>query len=191
MKKAVFGNGGHSKEVRSYFDFEVQVFVDDEYATANVLPISYFDPNEYEIMVALSNSKTREEVIKKLPSQTKFFSFIHPSSILSGDVDLGEGCFIGPNCILTTNIKIGKHALLNRGNQIGHDCIIGDFFSAMPGCVISGNNIIGNRTYFGANSTTKEKIKITDDSTFGLNSGIVKDILEPGTYVGTPSFKIK
>jgi len=190
MKKAVFGNGGHSKEVKSYFDFEVQVFVDDEYATANVLPISYFDPNEYEIMIALSNSKTRQEVIKKLPSQTKFFSFIHPSSILSGDVDLGEGCFIGPNCILTTNIKIGKHALLNRGSQIGHDCIIGDFFSTMPGVIISGNNTIGDYVYFGAGSVTREKLNITSGVTIGLNSGVIKDIVVPGTYVGTPVKKI-
>jgi UDP-3-O-[3-hydroxymyristoyl] glucosamine N-acyltransferase len=80
---------------------------------------------------------------------------------------------------------------LNRGIQIGHDCSIGDFFSAMPGSVISGTNTIGDRVYFGANSTTREKITITNDCTFGLNSGIVKDITEPGTYVGTPSKKIK
>jgi sugar O-acyltransferase (sialic acid O-acetyltransferase NeuD family) len=191
MKKAVFGNGGHSREVISYFDFDVQVFVDDEYAKGAVLPISLFDPNEYEIMIAISNSKVRESIVKNLPSNTRFFSFVHPSSILSGNIDIQEGCFIGPNCILTTNIKIGKHALLNRGIQIGHDCSIGDFFSAMPGSIISGTNTIGNRVYFGANSTTREKITITNDCTFGLNSGIVKDITEPGTYVGTPSNKIK
>jgi sugar O-acyltransferase (sialic acid O-acetyltransferase NeuD family) len=191
MKKAVFGNGGHSREVISYFDFDVQVFVDDEYAKGAVLPISLFDPNEYEIIIAISNSKVRESIIKNLPSNTRFFSFVHPSSILSGDIYIEEGCFIGPHCILTTNIKIGKHALLNRGIQIGHDCSIGDFFSAMPGSIISGTNTIGNRVYFGANSTTREKITITNDCTFGLNSGIVKDITEPGTYVGTPSKKIK
>ena len=191
MKKAVFGNGGHSREVISYFDFDVQVFVDDEYAKGAVLPISLFDPNEYEIMIAISNSKVRESIVKNLPSNTRFFSFVHPSSILSGDIYIEEGCFIGPHCILTTNIKIGKHALLNRGIQIGHDCSIGDFFSAMPGSIISGTNTIGNRVYFGANSTTREKITITNDCTFGLNSGIVKDITEPGTYVGTPSKKIK
>jgi sugar O-acyltransferase (sialic acid O-acetyltransferase NeuD family) len=191
MKKAVFGNGGHSREVISYFDFDVQVFVDDEYAKGAVLPISLFDSNEYEIMIAISNSKVRESIVKNLPSNTRFFSFVHPSSILSGDIYIEEGCFIGPHCILTTNIKIGKHALLNRGIQIGHDCSIGDFFSAMPGSIISGTNTIGNRVYFGANSTTREKITITNDCTFGLNSGIVKDITEPGTYVGTPSKKIK
>jgi sugar O-acyltransferase (sialic acid O-acetyltransferase NeuD family) len=191
MKKAVFGNGGHSREVISYFDFDVQVFVDDEYAKGAVLPISLFDSNEYEIMIAISNSKVRESIVKNLPSNTRFFSFVHPSSILSGDIYIEEGCFIGPHCILTTNIKIGKHALLNRGIQIGHDCSIGDFFSAMPGSVISGTNTIGDRVYFGANSTTREKITITNDCTFGLNSGIVKDITEPGTYVGTPSKKIK
>lgn len=186
MKKAIFGNGGHSREVQSYFDFEVDIFVDDEYVDANLLPLSEFDVNKYEILIAVSDSQLRKSIISKLPKETIFFSFIHPSAIISGKVNLGKGCFIGPNCILTTNITLGDHSLLNRGNHIGHDCIIGDFFSLMPGSIISGNNEIGNCVYLGANSTTREKIKICDEVKIGMNSGVLTDITQSGTYIGTP-----
>jgi len=191
LKKAVFGNGGHAREVISYLDEDVTIFVDDQYEDENSIAISKFDPKKFEIIIAVSNPTVRRKIVEDLPKGTQFFSFIHPSAIISGDVDLGNGCFIGPYCILTTNIKIGNHAILNRGVQIGHDCQIGDYLSCMPGVILSGNNIIGDDVYFGASSVTKEKIKITDKVTVGLNSGVIKDINVSGTYVGTPCKIIK
>jgi sugar O-acyltransferase (sialic acid O-acetyltransferase NeuD family) len=191
LKKAVFGNGGHAREVISYLNEDVTIFVDDQYEDENSVGISKFDPKKFEIIVAVSNSTVRRKIVENLPKGTQFFSFIHPSAIISGDVDLGNGCFIGPYCILTTNIKIGNHAILNRGVQIGHDCSIGDFVSCMPGVIISGNNTIGSKVYMGAMSVTKEKICITDNVTVGLNAGVVSDIDFPGTYVGTPTKLLK
>jgi UDP-3-O-[3-hydroxymyristoyl] glucosamine N-acyltransferase len=110
---------------------------------------------------------------------------------MSDDVEIGEGSFIGAYSILTTNIKIGKHALLNRGNHIGHDCEIGDYFSAMPGTIVSGNDKIYDLVYLGTNSSIREKIKITNSVTIGMNSVVVNNIEESGVYVGVPSKKIK
>jgi UDP-3-O-[3-hydroxymyristoyl] glucosamine N-acyltransferase len=103
-----------------------------------------------------------------------------------GDVEIGEGSFVGAYSILTTNIKIGKHAILNRGNHIGHDCEIGDYFSAMPGAVVSGNVRIYDLVYMGNNSSIREKLSIHSLSTIGMNSAVVKHIEEPGIYVGVP-----
>jgi UDP-3-O-[3-hydroxymyristoyl] glucosamine N-acyltransferase len=103
---------------------------------------------------------------------------------------IGEGSIICPNTILTTNIKIGNHTHLNLGSTIGHDTITGDFFTTAPGVKISGNCIIGDRVYFGTNSSVRERITICDDVTIGLNGGVVKNINEPGTYVGVPVKKI-
>jgi UDP-3-O-[3-hydroxymyristoyl] glucosamine N-acyltransferase len=34
-------------------------------------------------------------------------------------------------------------------------------------------------------------MNICDDVIIGMNAGVVKNISEPGTYVGTPAIKIK
>ena len=107
------------------------------------------------------------------------------------DIEIGEGSFIGAYSILTTNIKIGKHAILNRGNHIGHDCQIGNYFSAMPGAIVSGNVKIYDCVYVGTNASIKEKINICCDVVIGMNAAVVKNIEELGTYVGCPATKIK
>jgi len=192
MKKALIGYGGHAKEVMSQMGVKLTCFVDDNYVVEGTLPISKFNSNEYVLMVAVADSKDRFDIVQRLPKETKYFTWIHPTAlIMSNDVEIGEGSFIGAYSILTTNIKIGKHAILNRGNHIGHDCVIGDYFSAMPGAIVSGNVTIYDLVYMGTNSSIREKLSIHSLSTIGMNSAVVKHIELPGTYVGCPAKLIK
>lgn len=195
MIKALIGNGGHAREVMAQMGLNLTRFVDDEFwkpGDEKLLPISKFDSKVYSIIIAVGDSKDRYEISKKLPKDTTYFTFIHPTAlIMDNKIEIGEGSFIGAYSILTTNIKIGKHTVLNRGNHIGHDCIIGDFFSAMPGSIVSGNVNIANRVYLGTNSSIREKINICDDVIIGLNSGITKDIIESGIYFGHKTIKQK
>jgi sugar O-acyltransferase (sialic acid O-acetyltransferase NeuD family) len=193
MKLALFGNGGHAREVAAQLNKEVTFFVDDEFSNESAKPISDFKPENYLMMVAVANSKEREKIVKRLPSNTKYFTFVHPTVLsMDNNIEIGEGSFIGAYSILTTNIKVGKHSILNRGNQIGHDSIIGDYFSAMPGAIVSGNVILGESVYMGTNSSIREKIQVCSNVTIGSNATVVKNIITGGTYVGVPGkFKKK
>jgi len=191
VKKVLIGNGGHAREVMTQMGINLIRFVDDKYVDKDTLPLSQFDPTKYVAMVAIANSKDRYDIIQRLPKDTKFFTFIHPTALLMDTIEIGEGSFIGAYSILTTNIIIGKHAILNRGNHIGHDCKIGDYFSAMPGSIVSGNVTIHDLVYMGNNSSIREKLSIHSLTTIGMNSAVVKNIEEPGVYVGCPSKKIK
>jgi sugar O-acyltransferase (sialic acid O-acetyltransferase NeuD family) len=199
MKKGIIGNGGFGREVFHSMTKEEQLntvfFVDDEFYSENsfnTLPLSNFDKDIYEVVIAIGDSKVREKIVQKLPIETKYFTYIHPSvQIYSTDVKIGKGSIICGGCILTTNIEIGEHSHLNLLTTIGHDNVIGDYFTTAPGSKISGNCNIGNHVYFGTNSSVREKITICDNVIIGLNSGVVKDINEEGVYVGLPVKKIK
>ena len=191
MKKALIGFGGHAREVMSQMGKKLVCFVDDEFVVEGTKSISEFDPKKYKVMIAISDPKVRKRVLSKLPHNTKFFSWIHPTSLIFDNVEIGEGTFIGAYSIITTNIKLGNHAILNRMNQIGHDCVIGDFFSAMPGSIVSGNVNIKDSVYLGNNSCIRENLTIHSDTTIGMNGSVIKDITEPGVYVGVPVKKIK
>jgi sugar O-acyltransferase (sialic acid O-acetyltransferase NeuD family) len=194
MIKALIGNGGHAREVQAQMSIELFRFVSDEYwkeGDSKLLPLSKFNPDEYVVMIAVANSKDREDIVKSLPKETQYFSFIHPTAqLMNDDIIIGEGSFIGANSIITCNVEIGKHSILNRANHIGHDCRIGDYFSAMPGSIVSGNVNLGNKVYLGTNSSIREKITICDNVTIGLNTGIVKDISLYGTYIGQNTKKL-
>jgi sugar O-acyltransferase (sialic acid O-acetyltransferase NeuD family) len=192
MKQALVGYGGHAREVMCQMNMILPCFVDDEYVVDGTRPLSSLNPNEYELMIAVADSKHRYEIDKRLPKETKFFTWIHPTAqIMDNNIEIGEGSFIGANSILTTNIKLGKHTILNRGVQIGHDCRIGNFFSAMPGVIVSGNVRINDFVYMGNNSSIREKLSVGGSVIIGMNSAVVKNIKEYGVYGGVPAKKIK
>jgi sugar O-acyltransferase (sialic acid O-acetyltransferase NeuD family) len=199
MKKGIIGAGGFGREVygslSSMEKINTVFFVDDNYWNEGnnlILPMSKFDPQEYEVVIAIGDPRDRFDIVQRLPKETKYFTHIHPScQILGDDVEIGEGSIICAGSIITTNVKIGRHAHLNLQTTIGHDCEIGDYFTTAPGSKISGNCKIYDCVYLGTNSSIKEKITIHSLTTIGLNSGVVKDITESGIYVGTPAKKIK
>lgn len=195
MKKALIGAGGFADEIKAQMnEFDMICFVDDFYYkenNKNILPLSEFNPAEYEVLVAVGDSFLRKDLINRLPKETKYFTFIHSSAqILGNDVEIGEGSVVCAGTIITTNCIIGKHTHLNLHTTIGHDCRIDDYFTTAPGAKISGNNQIGKCVYIGTNASTKQKLKISDNVVVGMNAAVVKDISEPGTYVGVPSRKI-
>ena len=199
MKKGIIGAGGFGREV--YWSLNpiernnTVFFVDDEYwddSDDKILPLSLFETNKYEVVVAIADSYHRQRIVESLPKGKKYFTHIHPSAQIHGDdVEIGEGSIICAGTIITTNVKIGKHAHLNLITTIGHDCVIGNYFTTAPGVQISGNETIGNRVYFGTRSCMKQKLTICDDVIIGMNAGITKSIAESGTYIGTPATKIK
>ena len=191
MKKALFGNGGHAREVMLQMGENNLIrFVDDEFykeGDSLLLPFSYFNPDEYEIMIAIGNSFDRSRVERKMPVGTKYFTFIHPTAIVASNVEIGKGSFIGAFSFVSCNVTLWDHCLLNRAVHIGHDSNVGHFFSAMPGSIVSGGVDIKNRVYMGTNSCTKENITIGSDVTIGAQSCVVSDLFDMGTYVGVPA----
>lgn len=195
-EKVLIGAGGFAREVRSQIgDFNMKCYVDDQYYTENndnIYPISKFNPNTQQALIVVGNPLDRFNIVSRMPAETEYFTFIHETAqILGDDVEIEEGCIICAGSIITTNVKLGKHTHLNLHTTIGHDCRIGDYFTTAPGVKISGNCDIGERVYFGTNSCVREKIKICNDVTIGLMSGVVKPITESGVYVGSPVKKIK
>jgi sugar O-acyltransferase (sialic acid O-acetyltransferase NeuD family) len=157
-----------------------------------IYPLSQFDPDKMTALIVVGDPVDRKNIANRLPKETEYFTFIHKSAqILDLKVEIGAGSIITANCIITTNVKIGKHCHLNLMSTVGHDCIIGDFFTTAPGAKISGNCTIGECVYVGTNASIKEKLSIHSLVKIGLNSGVVKHIEEPGIYVGTPAKKIK
>lgn len=192
MKKALIGAGGFANEIKAHMkDFNMKCFVDDEYYEINdknISPLSEFNPEEYEVLIAIGDPKSREDMVNRLPKETKYFTFIHPSALILGnDVYIGEGSMVCAGVILTTNIHIGKHCHLNLQTTIGHDCRIGNYFTTAPGAKVSGNCYILDRVYVGTNACIKQKLTITDDVTIGLQAAVVKSLLKKGTYVGVPA----
>ena len=69
--------------------------------------------------------------------------------------------------------------------MIGNNCHIA------PNSTICGRVQISNNVFIGAGVVIIDKVKICEQVTIGAGSLVLKDITEPGVYVGNPIRKIK
>jgi len=207
-KICIFGAGGFGRETLcclidriSPLNLKIEdvacFMVDDEFYRESkilgldVIPFSDFDPALFNVVVAIGEPSLRKFAVESLPQTTTYTTIIHPSAVISEWVEIGEGSIITAGTILTCNIKIGKHAHINLHTTIGHDCVIGDFFTAAPAANISGKCKFGNCVYFGTNSAIREGVMVTDNVTIGMGGIVVKNIAEEGVYIGNPLKKLE
>ncbi len=203
----IFGTGGFGREALICFidickaksiDYTqfVSFVIDDEYHKdaylmgVPVIKKSQFNHEDGEVFIGLADPYIRKEIVMKLPSATKFATLLHPTALISDWVSIGEGTIVCAGSILTTQITIGKHAHFNLNTTVGHDCVIGDYFTSSPGVNISGNCVIGDNVFLGTNTAVREKTTICDNVIVGMSSSVLKSLDESGVYVGNPAKKV-
>ena len=150
-------------------------------------------PDAY-FVCAVGASKVREKIVnhmKEVNPDIKFGSVIDPSVELSDLVAIGEGSIICAHTIITVNISIGSHVIINLDCTIGHDAVIEDFATLYPSVNVSGITHIGRAVELGTGMQIIQGKKIGDYSIIGAGAVVVKDIPERCTAVGSPAKPIK
>ena len=116
---------------------------------------------------------------------------ISTSSIVSIYTEINEGTFIGKNAVINPEVKIGKNCIINTGAIVEHDCIIGDNVHIGPGAVLSGGVTVGENSFIGTGAMITQYLKIASNTLIGAGAVVIKDINEPGVYVGNPAKFLK
>jgi serine acetyltransferase len=105
----------------------------------------------------------------------------------AGTVSFGEGTIICAGNIITVNISIGAHVIVNLDCTIGHDSVIEDFVTISPGVHLSGYTTLRRGSYVGTGAVTVERHEVGAHATIGAGAAVVKDIPENVTAVGLPA----
>lgn len=144
------------------------------------------------VVCAVGSARVRKIIINKLKdSKVKFATVIDPSVIISKRVEIGEGTIICAGTIITVDIKIGNHVIINLDCTIGHDDVIEDFVTVYPSVNVSGNVTVGECSELGTGMQIIQGKNVAPNTIIGAGAVVVKDLIESGTYVGSPAKKIK
>jgi len=144
-------------------------------------------------VAAIGDPRIRERAVREAKDDgLRFATLIHPEVRLDRNtVEVGSGSIICAGNILTTNIVIGKHVIINLHCTLGHDTLIEDLVTISPGCHLSGHTTIHRGAYVGTGAVTIEGRTIGEYSIIGAGAGIIKDVADYATAVGLPAKEIK
>lgn len=147
--------------------------------------------DEADFFVAIGSNATRETIQEKLIEEgLNVVSLIHPSAVIGTDVEIGIGSVVMAGVVINSSTRIGKGCVINTSSNLNHDNVIEDYVHVSPGIRTAGSVCIGKGTWIGIGSIVSNNVNICSGCKVGAGAVVVKDITEPGTYVGVPVRKI-
>ena len=197
MKKIIiFGTTDFGRMMKYYLEcdtsWEVAAFtVEREYLKEEFFcdkPVVAFEeveesysPEEYEILIAIGNSKMND-VRKTIFCKSKkkgytVASFIHSSCGVHCQ-DIGEGNILLENCLIYPYTKIGDGNLMWDNVVVSHDCIVGNFNYFAGHSDLCGYVEVGNNCFLGKKCVLNNHLKVADYTLVGA-AAYVKNNTKP------------
>ncbi|MDE5413789.1 acetyltransferase [Alkalihalobacterium chitinilyticum] len=203
MNIVIVGRGGHSKVVRDiiekYDHYEVIGYLDDIYKDFEITDNIYTGPlslvhkmveyfNDLKFIIAIGNNKTRKQIVEYLNLPEEYYAtFIHPTAVISRDVQIGHGTVIMANTVVNSSAVIGSHCILNTNSVIEHDNFIGDFVHISPKAALTGTVQVEEGVHIGAGASIIPNKRIGEWSVIGAGATVIHDIPAYSTAVGVPA----
>lgn len=207
----IIGAGGFGREVAwlverinsKQQEWKLRGFIDDspnmQGKVVNSYPVlgTLNDIKDYHncyFVCAVGSVRIREKIIAQVLAAdpyAKFATLIDPSVEMSPLVKIGDGTIICAHTILTVNIEIGRHVIINLDCTVGHDTVIQDLTTVYPSANLSGMTKIGRLCEIGTGVQIIQGKTIGAGTVVGAGAVVVKDLPEKCTAVGSPAKPIK
>jgi len=211
MKKIIiFGAGGFGREVKMLIDqinanslqWEFLGYVDEGKKAGDKINnypvlggVEYINNLQQDtyLVFAVGDPVTKAKLESSIKNpKISYGILIHPNVYIGeDDVHIGEGSIICAGNIITVNIHIGRHVILNLCCTIGHDTVIQDYCSLMPGVNISGEVLVERLVYIGTGAKIINQLTIGVNSTIGAGAVVSKSLPSNCVAVGIPAKPIK
>ncbi len=186
----IIGAGGHAKVIADIIEKngdKIYGFLDDNKEAkqkilhkyevlGKISECEYFQENSKNLyfIIAIGDNYIRKNIFDKY--KLNYYTAIHPSSIISSNVKIGEGTAIMANACINAGTRIGKNCIINTAAIIEHDNIIGDNVHISSNATLNGTVEIGELSYIKSGAVIEKNIKIKGNSIVEAGSIILKDI---------------
>lgn len=148
---------------------------------------------EMYVICSIGIGRVRKQVMERVLGNPHLHlaTLIDPSAIIGRNVRVDDGCVVCAGTVLSILSHLGAHTIVNLNCTVGHDTVLEPYCTVHPGSNLSGRVHVGACTDIGTGTKMIQGLTICSACTLGAGSVVVRDITEPGTYVGVPVRKVK
>ena len=164
MKKKLIliGAGGYAKSVIDSLkldEYEIIGFIDDvkkgKHLGYEILgnSLDNYNSDSYCFFVCIGDNKKRTNWYNKILEEgLEVINVIDRSAIVSKNIRIGKGIFIGKLAIVNSDVTLGNNIIINTKALLEHGTSVGDNSNVSTNTAVNGDTKIGKGCFIGSSS---------------------------------------
>lgn len=195
MRFAVYGAGGHSREVADLIaacGHEIAGFVDDAgtgvHRPTDVRVYETLGAVEHDaVTIAVGDCVARARIYEAIAESSMMPGLHHPTAAVSTHASIGSGTQVMQNVVVNSCARVGDNVILNVGCFVAHDCVVGAHSHIAPGALLSGACRVGARCFIGAGAVLLPGVTVGEGAVVGAGAVVTHNVPKGCTVVGVPA----
>jgi sugar O-acyltransferase (sialic acid O-acetyltransferase NeuD family) len=193
LNLVIVGAGGFGREVLHWTkdSFSEAQYRIKGFLTNNQSDLKGFDvpypvlgsDEEYQIekndrfIFAIGDVETKRKITQRFEGKgAEFISLVHPSAIVTSSARIGKGAVICPFALVSANVVLEDHVMLNFYASCGHDAKIGKFCILSPYATVNGFASLDEGVFLATHASVNASTKIGPGSKVSANSVVTTDV---------------
>ncbi|HEX9045963.1 MAG TPA: UDP-3-O-(3-hydroxymyristoyl)glucosamine N-acyltransferase, partial [Verrucomicrobiae bacterium] len=109
--------------------------------------------SDKKILIRVANPRVAfAKALAAFFPEPKLPAGIHPSAVVAASASIDPTAHVGPHCTIGERVKIGANCVLQAGNFIGDDSVLGQETNLFPNVTVYARTQIGQRVRIHASS---------------------------------------
>ncbi|TWP52407.1 acyltransferase [Lentzea tibetensis] len=192
----IAGAGGAGREALDIclaLGREVAAFLDDAAAAQIVRRHAVCVPDEAaegaEYVVAIASSQARLRMSRLLDALGLHAGeLVHPRAVICSSA--GPGLIAQANVMISSGVRLGAHCQVHYNATIGHDAVLADRVTVLPGANVAGGVRLGEGVLVGSGAVVLQGRTVGAGAAVGAGAVVTRDVLAGAVVVGSPAAQL-
>lgn len=150
-------------------------------------PLTYMPEDDEVFIPAIGDPALRRQLLAPLIGKgAAFYSYTQQASV-AARARIGQGVFLTPGAVISTDCVIGDYSYIDTYVIIGHDTYVGAYCMVGATAFLAGGVRVEDGVAIHPRATVSKSITLGVGCTVGIGSVVVKNVPPRVTVFGNPA----
>lgn len=114
-------------------------------------------------------------------------TLVHPRAVIGPETTLGPGCVVMAGAHISSSVRIGRHVQVQYNATVGHDAVLEDLVTVLPGANVAGTVHLEADVTVGSNAAVLQNLRVGRATVVGAGAVVTRDLAAGLVVMGVPA----